>query len=119
MKKVLLTGAALGILVVGTAVAQTPPPPPGPPPGGPDGPGRPHFPGPGPGMMGPGGPGHGPERMMHMMEMMSKGAAFHLRRGESRLDIKCAENEPMKACVDAATALLDKVSSLRSQSQSQ
>lgn len=116
MRKVLLTGAALGLLAgVGTAVAQTPTPP-LPAPGAQDGQGRPPFPGPGPGP-GPmehehGGPGRGPFRIMRMMEMMSKGAQFHLRRGENRLDIKCAADEPMKACVDAASALLDKVNSL-------
>ena len=39
----------------------------------------------------------------------TKAAVFHLRRGDARVDIKCADDEPTKACVDAATALMDKL----------
>ncbi|GAC1346535.1 MAG: hypothetical protein NVSMB18_29060 [Acetobacteraceae bacterium] len=46
--------------------------------------------------------------MMRMMEA-SRGARFHVSRGDSVVDIRCAAGEPMKACVDAASALLDKV----------
>lgn len=48
---------------------------------------------------------------MHMrpsMTMPSKAAHFRFRRGDAMIDIKCADDEPMKACVDAGTALLDK-----------
>ena len=29
-------------------------------------------------------------------------ARFHFRRGDAEIDIKCAANEPMQACVTAA-----------------
>ena len=31
----------------------------------------------------------------------------HVNRGETRVDVRCAENEPTRARVDAADALLD------------
>ena len=81
-------------------------------PGGPNGgPGGPrgyeeHGPGHPPFM----GPMAGPARMlMHMMRNASESARFHLRRGDAELDIKCAANEPMMACVTAANTLLDHV----------
>jgi len=46
--------------------------------------------------------------MRHMMEG-GKAAHFSFRRGDSRVDIKCAADEPMKACVDAAMTLADKL----------
>ncbi len=125
MRKVLLVGAGMALLVGGTAFAQTPGPQGGPPgqqsgpgfQGGP--PGSQGGPNGGPGGFeghGPGGPpfmmGHrgGPMRMfMHMMQEASQAARFHLRRGDAELDIKCAANEPMMACVTAANALLDSV----------
>ena len=36
-------------------------------------------------------------------------ARFHIRRGDTRVDVRCAENEPTRACVDAAVTLLDKL----------
>jgi hypothetical protein len=38
-----------------------------------------------------------------------KGAFFHLRRGDAEVAVKCADDEPMKACIEAADQLLDKV----------
>lgn len=38
-----------------------------------------------------------------------KGASFRLERGDARLDIKCADEEPMAACVEAVGKLLDRV----------
>ena len=38
-----------------------------------------------------------------------RGAHFWLRSGDTRLGVRCDPNEPMRACVDAATTLLDKV----------
>ena len=73
-------------------------PPGGPPPGGP-----PH-----PMMMGhhP----HGPEMDEEMMHMHApKGAVFMFRDGDERMLIKCADEEPTKVCVDAATTLIDKI----------
>ncbi len=71
------------------------------------------------GMGGPRGPypmmmGGGPERREmgeRMMEHMHppRGAMFVFRRGDARIIIKCADDEPTKACVDGATALLDKL----------
>ena len=43
-----------------------------------------------------------------MMEA-GRGARFEIRRGDTRIDVKCAPDEPMKACVEAATVLFDKV----------
>ena len=48
------------------------------------------------------------ERMMRHMHP-PKGAMFVFRRGDARVIIKCADDEPTKACVDGATALLDKL----------
>jgi hypothetical protein len=81
------------------ADSATPPPPPGgpgpvtdaggpPPPGGPDGP-RGHRPPPPP----------PPSRAAHI----------HLGRGDTVLDLKCAEDEPMKTCADLALQLLDRL----------
>lgn len=142
MRKALLAGAGLVLLAGGSAFAQTPPSgPQGGPlgfPGGPQGQegGPPGFQGgppgfPGGGQGGPGGfeghgPGHppfmgpmaGPARMMmHMMRNASESARFHLRRGDSELDIKCAANEPMMACVNAANTLLDHVGQNQRQGQ--
>jgi hypothetical protein len=91
----LLAGVALG--AAGTAFSQTPP-------RGPDGPDR------GPGAwhemehMGPGhfGPG------MHGMRHPPRAAVFMMSRGDARIMIKCSDDEPTRACVDAASALLDK-----------
>ena len=65
--------------------------------------------GPNPMMMG-GGPGGGEmgEWMMRHMHP-PKGAMFVFRRGDARVIIKCADDEPTKACVDGATELLDKL----------
>jgi hypothetical protein len=41
-----------------------------------------------------------------------RGAQFWLRSGETRLGVQCDPNEPMRACVDAVTTLLDKARSL-------
>ena len=102
MKKLLLVGAGLAVLAAGgVAVAQQPPGPPG-------GEGPPPRP-----SMEEGGRqmhGHGP---MGRMMQMSKAAQFHFSRGDSRVDIRCAADEPTKACVDAAGALLDKLAAQR------
>ena len=49
------------------------------------------------------------ERMMmtHMMAQTT-GAIFHIRRGDTSIFIRCAENESTQACVTAAGTLLDK-----------
>jgi hypothetical protein len=40
------------------------------------------------------------------------GAGFWLRSGDTRLGVRCDPNEPMRACVEAATTLLDRMRSL-------
>ena len=47
------------------------------------------------------------EEMMHMHS--TKSAVFMFRDGDERVLIKCADDEPTKACVDGATALIDKL----------
>ncbi len=108
----LVAAAGLAFMLAGgVAAAQVAAPPPPPPPGADGPPGGP----PG-GPMGEGmrhGPGHH-GRMAEMMRMRpppppSKAAHFNFRKGDARVDIKCADDEPMKACVDAGMALLDKL----------
>ena len=48
-----------------------------------------------------------PMMMAHMMAHTT-GTIFHIRRGDTSIFIKCAENESTQACVTAAGALLDK-----------
>jgi len=92
----LLAGVALG--AAGSAFSQTPPPDR---PRGPDGdrgPGmwREHME---PGHFGPG---------MRAMRHPPRSAVFMMSRGDNRIMIKCSDDEPTRACVDAASALLDK-----------
>ena len=53
--------------------------------------------------------GHGGGHWMRMMMQGTKSAHFHFRRGENAVDIRCAADEPTKACVEAATTLMDKL----------
>ena len=101
--------AGMALLGAGVAWAQIPPPGPGqaggppPPPG--VGPGMP-FGADGPGMERgrPFGPGmHGP------MRRPPRAAVFSINRGDTRVFIKCSDEESTRACVDAATSLLDKL----------
>jgi hypothetical protein len=119
--------AAIALLLATGVSAQTPPEdshpqrddrpgqfdrsemrrPPGPPdferrggPGGPSGPGGPDGPG------GFGGPHHMPP------PPPSKAAHFRMRSGTAAIDIKCADDEPTKACADAASQLIDKLSAV-------
>lgn len=48
------------------------------------------------------------ERMGGMggMGAMGRGASFVYRSGDTRLAVRCSPSETMKACVDAATALM-------------
>jgi hypothetical protein len=95
----LLAGVALG--AGGSAFSQTPPS------GGPGGPDR------GPGMwhdmdqMGPGRFEPGMRGMRHP----PRAAVFMMSRGDTRMMIKCSDDEPTRACVDAASALIDKLGS--------
>jgi hypothetical protein len=95
----LLSAAAL--LIASAAVAQ-----PAPPPGGP-------RPGPEAGAPPPGGPRRGPEAPPPPPP--AKAAHFRLERGETALDVKCADDEPMKACADLALQMLDRLAALPDQ----
>lgn len=106
MRKFLLAGAGLTLLAGGVAIAQTPGQPPAPP-GPPPGEMRPPM----GGEMGGWGRHMGGPPSMRAMMQGSKAAQFHFARGENRIDIRCAADEPTKACVDAATTLLDKLAS--------
>ncbi|UFN47602.1 hypothetical protein LPC08_16475 [Roseomonas sp. OT10] len=118
MRKALFLGAALALFgAAQLATAQTPPAPPPAaqaesPPGGPGAaptpPGGPRFGG--HHMGGPRGPGgpHGPW-MRAGGPPPPPAASFRIERGDVKIGVRCAPNEPMQACVAAASALLDKV----------
>lgn len=58
---------------------------------------------------GMGGPGMGPHGMRMGMMRPPKAAIFHFARGEAEIHIKCADDEPTRACVEAAGILLEKL----------
>jgi hypothetical protein len=64
---------------------------------------------------GPGPMPHGERGMHEMMRRMhhgpeaSKGARFSFERGGTRIDLKCDDDEPMRACAEAAIMLIDKL----------
>ena len=62
------------------------------------------------GMMGGGMPGREMGEHMRGMMMMAhtSAAIFRIRRGDTSIFIKCAENESTQACIAAAGTLLDK-----------
>ena len=96
MRPLLITLAAASALVAGVAIAQPAP--------GPDGGAPP--PAREMGERGPGGPGGWMRRMMMRRPPPTKAAFFNFRRGDAAVTIKCADDEPMKACTDAATTML-------------
>jgi hypothetical protein len=49
------------------------------------------------------------EMRMHRMAMMQKSAGFRFKRDGAEIDIRCAATEPTRACVDAASVLIDKI----------
>ncbi|MFC6790967.1 hypothetical protein ACFQE0_15905 [Methylobacterium komagatae] len=115
-KKAALLGAT-ALLFATAAVAQ--PAPPDGPRGGPEAaPSPPPPPGgrrPGPEAGGPpppGGPRRGPDAPPPPPPS-SKGAHFIFERGGARIDVKCADDEPMKACADITLQMLDKLSTLK------
>jgi hypothetical protein len=57
----------------------------------------------------------GPPWRRHMMMGRNEGANFSFRNGNARMRIHCPPNEPLQACVNAATQLLDKIGSLKSE----
>ncbi|HET6183265.1 MAG TPA: hypothetical protein VFA03_06680 [Acetobacteraceae bacterium] len=88
--RTLPAAAAVLALAAGPALAQGGPPP------GPRGP----HPMPPPEMW----------RMMH--EMHEAGTAFRFKRGDQEIDIRCGADQPLQACVNAATTLMDKLASM-------
>jgi hypothetical protein len=101
--------AGVAALLSGTvAFAQTPPPPPGGPRPGPEA-GAPPPPPP------PGGPQRGPDGPPPPPPPPPKGAHFILERGDARIDVKCADDDPTKACADITLQMLDKLTTLKSE----
>lgn len=115
------TAALLGasaLLFATAAVSQPAPPPPDGPRGGPEAGAPPPPPGgrrPGPEVGGPqppGGPRRGPDASPPPPPP-PKGAHFIFERGNAHIDVKCADDEPMKACADITLQMLDKLSTLK------
>lgn len=107
------------MLFAAAAVAQPAPLPPEGPRGGPEAaPPQPPPPGarrPGPEAGGPpppGAPRRGPDAPPPPPPP-PKGAHFIFERGGARIDVKCADDEPMKACADITLQMLDKLSTLK------
>ncbi|NKM58842.1 hypothetical protein GFL21_30890 [Rhizobium anhuiense] len=136
MQRLLLSGLALAALA-GTAFAQQPPPPPsaGTPPAAAE-PGSPPSPPPSPPasasddddrMMGgpdssprdrPDDRWHGSRGDMGFRGFRghrppplppSKAAHFRIEDGNTRIDLKCAEDEPMKVCADLLLQVMDRL----------
>jgi len=105
MNKTIALLSAAAILAASAAAAQPAPPPAGPRPG-PEA-GAPPPPPPGGPHGGPRGPRGGPDA-----PPPPKAAHFRLERGDTALDVKCAADEPMRACADIALQLLDKLAAL-------
>src|SRR4051812_19311331 len=42
----------------------------------------------------------------------TKAARFRFRRGDTRIDIQCGDSESTSACVESASRLIDKVTSM-------
>ena len=109
MRYLLFTTAGLAMLT-GLAVAQEQPPAPPPAPmeaGQPDD-GAPPPPPPGHGKHGERGPRGGRDGERPPPPPPSKAAHIRLEQGDLKLDVKCADDEPMKTCADIALQLLDK-----------
>lgn len=116
------TAALLGataLLFATAAVAQPAPPPPDGMRGGPEA-GAPPPPPPGGRRPSPeagappppGAPRRGPDAPPPPPPP-PKGAHLRFERGDARIDVKCADDEPMKACADITLQLLDKLSTLK------
>ena len=105
---------ATALLFVTAAVAQPAPPPPDGPRGGSEAGAPPPPPGgrrpgseagsPPP----PGAPRRGPDAAPP-----PKGANFRFERGDAKVDVKCADDEPMRGCADITLQLLDKLSAMK------
>ena len=111
MKAIIGAGFALALLA-GNALAQSAPPSPdAPPPAGDTGPMEARMP-PDDQTGGRDGGDMRPHRMGHLRPPPSKAARFHIETGEADIGIKCADDEPMKACADFTLQLLDKIAAM-------
>lgn len=112
MKAIIGAGFALALLA-GNALAQTPlPPPEMSPPLGDNGPMDAHR---ALDDQAGGRDGDGdmrPHRMGHFRPPASKAARFHIETGDADIGIKCADDEPMKACADFTLQVLDKIAAM-------
>lgn len=124
MRELLIPGACVAALLATSALAQPAQPPGGPrppgseagappPPLGPSGvrPGPTDGPPPPP----PGGPRaedppHGGPHGMGPLPRPPKGAHFKLEMGDNSVDVKCDDDEPMRACADITMGFLDRMS---------
>ncbi len=100
----LLTGAFILLGAVAANAQGVPAAAPPSPPGGSDS-----------GMMHPPMGGRGGYMGMHRppMGMMQKSAGFRFKKDGAEIDIRCASDENTKACVDAASVLIDKIASMK------
>ncbi len=92
------------------ADGMAPPPPPGGPRAGGPVPGGPGGPGP----MGDRGPA-GPDGRRGPPPPPPRGAHIDMQRGDIRLNLQCAEDEPTKTCADIAIQMLDHLQAPRAQ----
>ena len=107
MKKLVIAGAAF-LIAAGPSFAQQPPPPPGPADAGSRADAPPPPPPPGPGGPREAGWRDGPHGR-RMPPPPSKAAHFRIEDGERKIDVKCADDEPMKACADIMMQIIDKM----------
>ena len=59
----------------------------------------------------PGGPG--PRGQRPPPPPPSRAAHFRLQRGDAMVDVKCADEEPMKVCADLALQMVDRLQTLK------
>jgi len=88
MNKLLIAGGVLSVMM-GAAFAQTAAPP------------QPSAPTPA-----------GSRSLPPFVPSPSKGAHFRLQDGDAAVDVKCAEDEPMKLCADITLQILEKLVSM-------
>lgn len=107
MKKLVIVYAAF-LIAAGSSFAQQPPPPPGQADAGSRADAPPPPPPPGPGGPREAGWRDGPHGK-RMPPPPSKAAHFRIEDGERKIDVKCADDEPMKACADIMMQIIDKM----------
>jgi hypothetical protein len=127
MKTLLLSGLTFAILTGGALAQATgqPPAPPAPgmaaPPPPPAGLAPPPPPGAAPPPVRPGAeaddmdappPPPGGPRGQRPPPPPQRAAHFRLQRGDALIDVKCADEEPMKACAELALQMVDRLQAL-------